>query len=228
MHKAVVGLAVGLALAGSRCSEPTRPEEEIPEAPAMIVISGPISTNAPPQIAQKAWEINSYFDFIHTILSDFGSIVPAINGNIYLWDVPFGSGTVLKQIKAVRRSDKSVDWTAVLNGNSVDGTVYANSILFIGKASRNNRSQAWTFYDLRTGEITHKIAWGKGNDEIIQLDISYEKDKTSWHLANAKDGSGSYRYTIAGALQFTASWRTNGSGSFRDYTKPGSIDEEWN
>jgi hypothetical protein len=227
MRKGLVGLVVVLGLLGSRCSEPTKTEEPIPEAPAIIVVAGPTSVNAPPQISQKAWELNSYFTSILNLLGDLGNTNPEINGNIYTWEIAFGSGTVMKSVKAVRRSDKSIDWTVTLNGQSEDSTLYSDRKVFIGKSAADNSSQSWSFYDLLTGDITHKIAWSKDKNGTLQLDDTYATMNAVWHLTNATDGTGSYRYTVAGTTRFEAAWRTNGSGTFTDYTVPGAPQESW-
>jgi hypothetical protein len=228
MRKVVVGLVVGLSLLGSQCSEPTKSQEKTPEAPVMIVISGPLSPNAPPQIAQKAWEINRYFDFISTMLNDFSDATPAVNGNIYTWEIPFGTGTIMKKIKAVRRSDDSIDWTVVLNGQADDSTLYSNRTLFIGKSAEDNSLQSWTFYDLLSGEVTHKIAWKKDKNKAVQLDDSFAAMNALWHMVNRSDGSGTFSYTLALKSQFAATWQADGSGAFTDYTIPGSTEESWN
>ncbi|HOT98125.1 MAG TPA: hypothetical protein PLN61_09345 [bacterium] len=218
MRNGLFGLALGLVLLGIQCSEPTKSEEKIPEAPAMIVLRGPASVNAPPQIGQKADEINFYFNSVTGLLADLGKTAPAINSNIYSWEVPLGNGTITKQIKAVRRSDQSVDWAAVLNGVAADGTLYSDRKLFVGKSAGDNSAQSWTFYDLVSGGITHKIAWSKNKNGVILLDDTFAATDGLWHLTNARDFSGSYRYTLAGKLQFEAVWKADGSGSYIDHT----------
>jgi len=219
MRKGLFGLVLGLSLLGIQCSEPTKSEEEIPEAPAMIVLSGPSSVNAPPQIAQKADEVNFYFNSVADLLDDLAAATPAINSNIYTWEIALGNGSVKKQIKAVRRSDKSIDWTAVLNGEAVDGTLYSDRKLFTGKSAAGNTAQTWTFYELVSGGITHKIAWSKDSKNgVVQLDDTFAATDALWHLTNARDSSGSFRYTLAGKLQFEAAWKADGSGLYIDHT----------
>ncbi len=226
MKRVWVGLVVVLALAGLRCSEPSSPEAGVPEPPVMIAVSGPASVNAPPQIAQKAGEVLTYFNFVQTTLGDLSGDAPAVNSNIYTWEIPAGSGTIVKKIKAVRRSDGSVDWTVVLNGQTADSTRYNDRQLFIGKAAEDNRSQAWTFYDLLTGDITHKISWSRDKNGTLMLDDTFSAMQAVWRLVNSRDGSGSYSYTLAGVAQFSATWRADGSGSYTDFTASGTP-ESW-
>ena len=224
MKRGWIVVAAGLAVAALRCSDPAKPEASVPEPPAMAAVSGPASVNAPPQIAQKAGEILTYFNFVQTTLGDLSGSDPAVNSNIYLWEIPTGSGTIVKKIKAVRRSDGSVDWTVVLNGQLADSTRYNDRQLFIGKAAEDNRSQSWTFYDLLTGAITHKISWNRDKNGALQLDDTFAALNAVWHLDNARDGSGSYSFTLGGVKQFTATWRGDGSGSFVDHTSAGAAE----
>ncbi len=219
MHKGLFGLALGLVLLGIQCSEPTKSEVKIPEAPAMIDLQGPSSPDAPPQIGQKADEVNFYFDSVTGLLADLDKTDPAVNSNIYTWEIPLGNGTVDKQIKAVRRSDQSVDWSVALNGEAADGTLYSDRKLFVGKSSGDDNTQSWTFYDLGSGQVTHKISLSKDKKTgVIKLDDTFAATNGVWHLVNAVDASGSYAYTLAGALQFEAAWKADGSGSYIDHT----------
>ncbi len=226
MKREWIVAAVGLVLAGLRCSDPVKPEVSVPEPPVMIAVSGPASVNAPPQIAQKAGEILTYFTFVQATLGDLSGSDPAVNSNIYNWEIPTGNGTIVKKIKAVRRSDGSVDWSVVLNGQLADSTRYNDRQLFVGKAAGNNSSQSWTFYDLHSGAITHKISWNRDKNGTLQIDDTFTALNAVWHLANARDGSGSYSYTLGGVKQFTASWLADGSGSYIDYAAAGAT-ESW-
>jgi hypothetical protein len=227
MQKMLAGVVVTLGLLGFRCSdEPTRTEEKVPEAPAMITLNGPLSPNAPPQIAQKALEVDGYFDFVSATLDDLEGKDPAINSNIYTWEISLGSGSVVKKIKAVRRSDASIDWTAVLNGTAADSTIYSDRTLFIGKAA--STLQSWTFFDLLSGAASHKISWSKDKNGTIQLDDSITATGELWQLTNKSSGAGSYSYKSGSVLKFSATWSADGSGSYHDYTVPGSADVTWN
>lgn len=227
MQKVLVGVLVAVGLLGIRCSEdPARSEEEVPKAPAMITVNGPLSPNAPPQIAQKALEVNGYFNFVATTLTGIGGMEPAINGNIYTWQVPIGSGTVVQKIKAVRRSDGSIDWTVMLDGRAADSTVYIDRTLFIGKSASS--LQSWTFFDLLSGNTSHKIAWSRDKSGTVQLEDTFAQTGELWQMGNSANGSGSYSYKVAGTLKFSATWRSDGAGSYRDYTLPGSPETNWN
>jgi hypothetical protein len=199
------------------CSQATKVEEDPPQPPEMITFSGASSTAAPAEIAQKASEVNQWFVFIAALLEGVQSETPAINGNIYRWELDYAYGDVKRLIKAVRRSDKSVDWTVQLDGVAGDGTIYNSRTLVIGKAGKNNQSQNWTLFDLATGVETFRMAWSRDNTGNLTLTYTFLVTGTTWQMANKLDHSGSYQFHQQSVLLYDANWLTNGAGSYTDY-----------
>lgn len=201
------------------CTEqPTKTEDQPPLAPTMIAMEGPGSANAPAAIGQKADEVNAWFVYISNLLLGIEASKPSVNSNIYQWELAYGNGSVMRQIKVVRRSDKSIDWTVVLDGTADDGTVYVKRTVVIGKAGDNNNSQSWTLYDLSSGDESMRIVWQKDNSGTIDLSYHISAIAAEWAIVNRADDSGSYRYIFEGNQQFIANWLANGSGTFFDYT----------
>lgn len=199
------------------CSQATKVEEESPQPPEMIVFNGPASGSAPAEIAQKASEVNQWFVFIASLLEGVASETPAVNGNIYRWELDYSLGDVQRLIKAVRRSDKSVDWTVELNGVAGDGTVYNFRTMVIGKAGKNNRSQNWTLFDLATGVETFRMAWSRDDSGNLTLTYTFLVTGDTWQLINRVDRSGSYQFHQQSMLLYDASWLGSGAGSYTDY-----------
>ncbi len=212
-------LVCGLVL--FHCSEPTETETKPPSPPAMVVVAGPRSANAPAEIMQKANEITNYFTFISTTLQDISGVTPESNGNIYNWQVAIDAGTMIMKVKAVRRSDQSVDWTVIFDGLASDSTLYVNRTIFIGKVGAKNRSQSWTFYDIFSGAVTQKISWIMDGDNHLTVHLSMEAIKAVWQIVNRADYSGLYRFEQDGTERFVAQWISDGSGTYTD--KTGSV-----
>ncbi|MBN2355439.1 hypothetical protein JXO59_04960 [candidate division KSB1 bacterium] len=200
------------------CSQPNQPvDRTVPAPPDMIFMSGPVSVQAPAEIGQKADEVNLWFQFVTRMLHGVEGVEPGTNGNIFQWELALDDGDVHRHIKAVRRSDKSVDWTVVWNGQAKDGTIYNNRTIIIGKAGLNNLSQTWTFYDIINGHEAHKISWQKDNSGDIGLVYGFPLTEAEWRLANRTDDSGTFEYLLQSVRQFYAEWAANGSGSYIDY-----------
>ena len=227
MRSVLTGILLVCGLAMIRCSEPTKSENTPPAPPAMKVIAAPASANAPAEIRQKANEINNYFAFISATLDDVAGVTPSVNGNIYTWEVTMDSGTMLMKVKAVRRSDQSVDWTVIIDGQADDSTLYVNRTLFIGKAGAGNRSQSWTFYDVFSGGITHKIVWEIDKNNTLTVRLALEAIKALWEIINRVDFSGSYRFEQDAIERYTAQWSSNGAGGFMDHASTPPQSGSW-
>ena len=211
-----------------RCSQPTQPEYLPPQPPEMISLTGPGSANAPAEIGQKANEVNQWFQYIASLLTGIESETPANQSNVYQWELALDSTEVVRQIKAVRRSDKSVDWTVRLNGMAEDGTLYNNRTVVIGKSGINNTSQSWTLFDLISGEETVKIVWQQDATGTVSLSYILSTLVCEWKMINRIDNSGSYQYILLGVEQFIAQWLASGAGTFIDSSSGVPLSGSWN
>ncbi len=161
------------------------------------------------------------------MLAGVETIAPEVNANVFQWELPLGEGTIMRLIKAVRRSDKSVDWTVRWDGQADDGTIYNDRTILIGKAGKNNRSQSWAFYDIISGVETNKITWQKDNAGNISMVYYFPLIKGEWRLVNRTDRSGSYEFYLNNIKQFTAEWAADGSGQFQDFRGEQPTNGQW-
>ncbi|HFE52852.1 MAG TPA: hypothetical protein ENK07_05380 [Bacteroidetes bacterium] len=161
-NKLVVGLILGLLVAGCHEREPSplEPQSNAPPLPVPYQIATPNAIRAPQQVVEAANQINAYTAIMvpYVTLAQQSQPQPTDSG----WVWPFNMGMLSAKLIAKRKGD-TTRWEVRLSGN--DGyRTYNNWLALEGETSSTH--QRWVRYSEESNApiakvLVDKLAGGK-------------------------------------------------------------------
>ena len=220
-------LVTGLIVAGcgDKSKNPTEPEKEQTAVPEVVVVKGPTSQNAPPQVKMATNMMSNMANLGHSFLAAVQSTQGTKTGDSYVWTYTEGQATVT--FISTPTGD-GINWEVKLNG--VYGDVQVQNFVYLkGFSSSDGKSGWWEGYDLDTGEKAIRYEWTTDNQGTVHATLTtYGDSPAKFEVVNNKDGSGSLVVYQNGVKTLQATWQANGSGTYTVWDEDGNVVDQGN
>jgi hypothetical protein len=212
------GLALWCCFCFACGKEPTSPAAKPPQPPTLIAVAGPASAAAPAEIASFIQFIVASLRSTCNYLQDASQLTAQVDANVYTWSSSAG-GLRLK-LKAVQRSEDSVTWSAVLDGQADDGSLYTEWTIFL--AVIRSLQQEWYLYEANSQNLVLKVQ-AVSNKDIVTYTVALPVMGETAVIINYSDKSGSYTRYLGAVKVYEASWLANGSGEYKQWSNAGVL-----